>query len=253
MPGSRSPSRRLGGPPPNWERAAFDQTKRRSVSTIAMPTGERATICSSTARLMSQPGASASSDSSTSQREGPRASLADVIRTISLTREPPLCTAVSSPAQPPSLRHRSSSSGTRRASSASNSSATLRPTASEAGYASSRCASLVHPVTRPCASSSTGAASATSYPCRAMPCSSCVPTADLSVAESGLPPLVPIFTLPVTPASPRGREGLPPRGHAMPTPVPRDGARPVPGRSRPGPATAVTARPGCCAAGPSAS
>ncbi|MGX1371667.1 hypothetical protein RKD19_007026 [Streptomyces canus] len=81
---------------------------------------------------MSQPGASASSDSRTSQRAEPSRSSAAVIRTMSRTGRPPLRRAVSRPAQPPSLRQRSASSGSRRASSAVSSAAAAIPTASAA-------------------------------------------------------------------------------------------------------------------------
>ncbi len=180
MPGwtsaKRRPSRRGAGPPPNCSRAALDHTKRRSVSTMAMPMGAPATICSSTVRLMYQPGASATFDRSTSQREPPCASSAEAIRATTRTGFPFLLRAVSSPVQPPSLRQRSTRSGTRSASSAASRSDSFLPTASDAGYASRRLASSVQPVTTPCGSSSRGTASATSNRRRATPYSSCAPT-----------------------------------------------------------------------------
>lgn len=168
----RRPSRSPAGPPPNCSRAAFDHTQRRFASTIAMPTGDPVTICSSTERLMSQPGAPAMSHSSTSQRCAPPGSDAGVTRTMTLTCSPPLRRAVSSPAQPPSLRHRSASSGSRTASSSCSSPLTPVPTTSAAAYLSSRWASCVQLITTPRASSNKGTASATSNRCRATSCSS---------------------------------------------------------------------------------
>lgn len=234
---SRSPSRRSGGPPPNRARAALDHTKRRSVLTMAMPIGESPTICSSTERLMFQPGASDISFSRASQRAGPPGSWAEVRRTMTGTGRPSLRRADSSPAQPPSSRHRARTSGTRPASARVSSAARSLPTASAAGYPSSRSASLVQLVTTPRSSSSRGAVSATSNRRRAVSSSSSMPTAGLSVAESGLPPPDPIFTLPaqVRPGHPGRRGTHPHRPRGDGGPVRRPASAPAPTRPAPRP------------------
>ncbi|CAM5518301.1 hypothetical protein SALBM217S_05029 [Streptomyces griseoloalbus] len=137
MPGwtsaTRRPTRLRAGPPPNCSRAALDHTYRRSVSTMAMPMGLPATICSSTSRLMSQPWAvSPSSDSSTSTAGRPCGAVVGATRTAMGTGRPSRWRAVISPDQSLPARQRASTSSIRSASADSSRSANFRPTASAA-------------------------------------------------------------------------------------------------------------------------
>lgn len=241
----RIPSRLAGAPPPNRASAALDHTNRRSVSTIAMPMGEPETICSSTPRSRSQPGAWAARPTScisSSQREGPCTSAAEVMRTISLTGRPSRRRAVSSPAQPPSVRQWASSPGSRAASSSPSSRVSRVPTTSAAGYASSRPALPVQLVITPSASSSTGAASATPNQRRATSWFSSAPTTGLSVAERGPPPrCLPSPCTHLGRSATRdggGTKGAPPGGAPCPMSAQVRRPPPAPSPARPAPRSA---------------